>query len=509
MQKVFDSLFENDERARDFFNLKNGVLMENAAHSLAEEIKRRFIRQNGNVQSGKAMNQAQEDEEEENGVRGHITFPNAFKEISSLNKKPVLQIVCGSGDNGGDGLALARMLYDFFEVITVCAKEPKTELCKLQKERLDLLGIKTQNKISASCCILVDALFGTGFKGSVRKEDTALLKKMNSIKAFKIACDIPSGIDSKGAVCKEAFKADLTVSMGALKTAFFSDAAKDFTGKIVTADLGLPRSKYETETDVFLLEKEDFIPPERILKNVHKGNFGHTAVLCGEKHGAAILAALAALKIGAGLVTVCGGKAENLPPDLMYCEELSENFTSFAMGCGLGEAKKSSCINFLKQPAVRKKPLVLDADIFYCRELYQVLPDLEKAVLTPHPKEFKALLEFSGLGKFDVEEIQKNRFEFCRLFYKKYPNLVLVLKGANTLIAAEGKIFINTLGTSALAKAGSGDVLTGITAGLLAQGSSPLSAAVNASLAHAAAAAFTKNTYSLTASALIENLNRL
>lgn len=492
MQKVFDSLLKNDKRAEEVFNLKNGILMENAARSLAEEIKKRFFKK----LSGAAFSDG--------------TVLNPYEKMSS-KKKTVLQIICGSGDNGGDGLALARVLFDFFEVIAVCAKEPKSELCKLQKSRLDALGIKTQKKPAASCGILVDALFGTGFKGELNKEDEALLKKMNNTDAFKIACDIPSGINVKGEVCAEVFKADLTVSMGSLKTAFFSDAAKDFTGEITIGNLGLPNSKYETESNTFLLEKSDFRPPRRILQNVHKGSFGHAAVVCGEKPGAALLAASAALKIGAGLVTVCGEEPKNFPPDLMYSPQVINGFSALSIGNGLGtqQEKTEKLFAVLKEERVWKKPLVLDADILSFTNLPAILPKLKKAILTPHPKEFRNLMEISGLGRFSIEEIQKNRFEFLRLFCRKYPNIITVLKGANILIGAGEKIFINHFGSAALAKAGSGDVLTGIIAGLAAQGYSPLEAALNGSLALAFAAQYTKNTYSLTASALTENLTKI
>ena len=154
-------------------------------------------------------------------------------------------------------------------------------------------------------------------------------------------------------------------------------------------------------------------------------------------------------------------------------------------------------------------PMVIDADIFYYAELKKILPKLSSAVLTPHPKEFSSLLNIAGLENLSIEEIQKKRFISALSFSKKFPKLVLVLKGANTLIAHNGKIFINTLGSPSLSKAGSGDVLTGLICSLLAQGYKPLDAAITGSLAHSLASQNAGASYSLTASKLIKNLEKL
>ncbi len=471
MQNVFYSLRELDKRAEENFNLKNGILMENAARGSAEKIKNLFPLRNGEA-------------------------------------KRTLQIVCGSGDNGGDGLALARILYDYFNVIVVCIKEPKSELCRLQKDRLDKLKIPIHKTIVPQCDIIFDAFLGTGLKGKLKDEDKKLIEKINEIRAFKIACDIPSGLNAEGQASPATVISNITFSMGALKTAFFSDEAKDITGKIEVIDLGLPRSLYEKETECFLLEKKDLVLPVRKKQNAHKKSFGHTAVIAGEKKGAAFLAASAALKFGAGLVTICSENEIPMPADFMYSKEFAKEFTSAVVGSGLGK-RSSYALAIITDKDNENFPFVLDADIFYYEELKTILPKLKKAVLTPHPKEFSSLLNICGLGKYSVEEIQSNRFEFVKMFCKKYPDMVLILKGANVLIGQNKNIFINSFGTSALSKAGSGDVLTGLTASLLAQNYQPLEAAISASLAHTSAAAFIKSSYSLTASSLIDNLDKL
>uniref|UniRef100_UPI00056EDB85 ADP-dependent NAD(P)H-hydrate dehydratase n=1 Tax=Treponema pedis TaxID=409322 RepID=UPI00056EDB85 len=148
-------------------------------------------------------------------------------------------------------------------------------------------------------------------------------------------------------------------------------------------------------------------------------------------------------------------------------------------------------------------------DIFYYEKLKEVLPNLKKAVLTPHPKEFSFLLKICGFGNYSVNEIQQNRFKLLNEFCKRYPDLTVLLKGANVLIGSNGKIFINSLGTSSLSKAGTGDVLAGIITALLAQGYSPEEAAISGSLAHTLAGGYSKSSYGLTASGLIAGLEKL
>lgn len=473
MQKVFYSLTDLDKRAEKDFNLKNGILMENAARGSAEKIKQLF-------------------------------------NLKKRDAKKTIQIICGSGDNGGDGLALARMLADDFNVIVVCAKEPKSELCKLQKERLAALNIPVKKAVSSGCDILFDAFLGTGIRGRLKNEDKKLIEKMNKIEAVKIACDIPSGLNLNGIASPVAFKADITFSMGALKTAFFSDEAKDLTGKIEVIDLGIPRSRYETDSNIFLLETSDLILPERKLQNTHKRNFGHAGILCGEKKGACFLAASAALKFGAGVLTVCAKKEVPMPFDFMYSAEfLTEEFTAAAIGPGLGKNNFDYASSILADKKNRHIAFVLDADIFYFDGIKEIVPYLKKAVLTPHPKEFAALLKNCGLGTFSVTDIQQDRLGFVKLFCTKYPETVLILKGANVLIGYGNRIFINPLGSSALSKAGAGDVLTGLITALLAQNYPPLDAAISASLAHSLASRNIGASYGLTASALIKNLEKL
>lgn len=501
MEKIFDSVRELDKRAEDAFNLKNGVLMEHAACGMVERIRNLLssrLLYPQNIQGCSRQNNALD------LPSSHIKLPQA--------ELPLVQIVCGSGDNGGDGYALARILADFCLVRVVLVKEPKSPLCKLQQDRLSLLGIPITDMLQEHCDVLVDAVFGTGIRGSLDSEMSALIERMNAVQGYKIACDIPSGLNEFGIPSPVAFRADETCTMGALKTALYADAAKDYTGAIHVCNLGLPRRCYEGETGTFLLSVEDMKLPHRSVQNTHKMSYGHGLFFCGEKTGACMLAASAALHFGIGLVTVFGEPVSAAPFDFMYTLQLPENFSAAMVGSGLGRNSDTQdrALGFLSQELVRERPLILDADILHNTKLPTLLSLFKAPILTPHPKEFQSLLANSGLAQVSVAEIQEHRFEYLRLFCGAFPQAVIVLKGAYPLIGCGNQVFVNPLGTNALAKAGAGDVLSGMITALAAQGYPFLEAAYAASLAHAEAAKLLYTSdYGLTASALAQATGRL
>jgi ADP-dependent NAD(P)H-hydrate dehydratase / NAD(P)H-hydrate epimerase len=237
-------------------------------------------------------------------------------------------------------------------------------------------------------------------------------------------------------------------------------------------------------------------------KNTHKGSFGHLSLVHGEKEGAAIISAMAALRYGSGLVTLVGEKISALPYALMQDGHLPQNTTAIACGMGLG---KNFQRERLSKVLSHDLPLVLDADIFYHSIFYDLLH--KEMIITPHPKEFVHILKMSNLADITVHDLQDNRFKYVELFSKQYPQIVLVLKGANTIIAHHNSFYINPLGTPALAKGGSGDILTGLCGALLAQGYSSLEAAIQASLAQTLSArSLHKNSYALTPEDIIEGL---
>ena len=435
-----------------------------------------------------------------------MALERAVLKNASLGTKVI--ILCGSGDNGGDGYALARRLAGRFRVLVFEMKLAKSPMCQLQKERAKKVGvtIKTyeENALNQNleCDVLIDCVVGSAFKGEL--EPFLDFESLSQKARFKIACDIPSGIDSKGRVDKGAFKADLTISMGAIKSCLLSDRAKDYVGELKVGHLGVFNPIYEIPTETFLLEKSDLKLPLRDKKNAHKGDYGHAHVLLGKHSGAGLLSALSALSFGSGVVSVqaleCEITSNNKPLELVFCENFPNPLSAFALGMGLENIPK----DFKKWLGLA--PCVLDAGVFYHKEVLQALE--KEVILTPHPKEFLSLLKSVGIN-ISMLELLDNKLEIARDFSQKYPKVVLLLKGANTLIAHQGRVFINILGSVALAKAGSGDVLAGLILSLLSQHYTPLDAAINASLVHALASLEFKNNYALTPLDLIEKIKRL
>jgi hydroxyethylthiazole kinase-like uncharacterized protein yjeF len=454
VQKIFADSSVLDERARQKFLLSSEILMENAARGLADFIK------------AKAAKGA------------HILF------------------LCGGGNNAADGFAAARMLDGGYRVSVLMLAQPKSPLAKLQFQRLFALNVNIVTSLPKDADIIVDAILGSGQSGELDEKLHALLEKVNAQKGLKIACDMSTGICSK-----TPFIADFTLTMGALKSVLYEDFAKDCVGEIICCDLGLDRSRFEDESDMFLLESSDLKLPLREHKNTNKGDFGHLVVVSGEKAGASVLSGLTALSFGAGLVSLLvKEKIFEFNPSLMQTHSMPPKATAVVAGMGLGGRE-------IAPSWFENLPSVIDADLCYDARLKEW--DNPKCVVTPHPKEFASLLEIFGFGKVDVQEIQQKRFFYACEFSRKFKG-VLVLKGANTIVAQNGVLYVCALGSQALAKGGSGDVLAGLIGSLLAQNYTPLDAAINGVLAHALAALkLQNNNYALTPEELIESIKRL
>jgi len=462
MQNLFYEVDSLDKRSCENFHLSEELLMEHAANGMAKYIKRHF------------------------------------------QPSSTVLIVCGYGNNGADGIALSRLLHHFCQVRLYLHQQPSTPIGITQLNRAEAIGIQAIKQLEDSD-VIVDALFGSGLNRGMDQESSALLEQLNLFTGVKIACDMPSGLNKDGHLYKHAFMADVTLSMGGLKRGLFSDQAKENVGQVFQIDLGIHRDIYETQTNWKLLDEDDLLPPFRDKKNTHKGSFGHLSLLHGEKEGAAILAALSALTYGAGLVTLVGDNITSLPYSLMQDQKLPQNTTAIACGMGLG---KNFQRDRLSKIFAHEIPLVLDADIFYHSIFYDLLH--REIIITPHPKEFVHILKTTSIADISVHELQDNRFKYVELFSKTYPNIVLVLKGANSIISHNTSFFINPHGTSALAKGGSGDILSGLCGALLAQGYTPLEAAIQASLAQTLSArSIEKNSYALRPEDIIEGLSHL
>ena len=453
-----------DERASEEFDLSEELLMENAATAIANFIRKKFKK-----------------------------------------GKRVLGI-CGRGNNGADVLCALRMLEGEYECEFILASKNLKPLAIKQLERAKFAGVRESKDVESSLnsvkC-LIDGLFGSGLNRNLDEKHVELISKINASPAYIIACDVPSGLNSEGKVLGACIKADITITMGARKLALYSDMAKDYVGKIKLATLGISTQNYECKSDYHLLEKCDLILPNRKNQCVNKGDFGHAFIISGEHIGASKLCAKAAFAFGAGLVSVIGEQGLNLPTHIMQASKISEKMNAGALGMGLGKRG----VEKLEVQILEGKKLVLDADIFYNPKVLDLLS--ENCVLTPHPKEFCSLLKICKMADIDVQTLQENRYAYTKAWSEKF-KAVLVLKGANTIIAKDGQIYVMPYGKSALAKGGSGDVLSGLVLALLAQGYEPLNAAISATLAHALSLRnFDKNSYALEPTDIIKGVKCL
>lgn len=430
----------------------------------------------------------------------------------SHNDKTV--ILCGKGNNGGDGYEIASIFKkEFFDVtvINVFGVPPVTETAKTVYDEciqngVKILPLSDAEDIIKNSSVIIDALFGVGFYGSIDENSDigGLLNLCNQSEAKKIAIDTPSGINSAdGKADGIVFAADMTITMAYIKTGMLSFPARRFCGKILIADIGYPASLCrEIEKDALVADDEYIksVIPKRKTES-HKGSFGRLLMYCGspDMTGAAVLSATAALRSGAGLVNIA--RNENtirilqshltepifsvLTEGKQETEMLSlcKKASAVLIGCGMGQAEcdKNILYSLIKNAECH---LIIDADgINSLCENKLILREAKKTpILTPHP------LEFARLAGKSVDEIQSDRINCAKQFAKEY-GCIVVLKGASTVIAApDGRLCINTSGNAGLAKGGSGDVLAGIIASFCAQGISPLDSAAAGVYLHGKAA---------------------
>ena len=425
-----------------------------------------------------------------------------FKEQSSV------LIVCGVGNNGADGVVLARHLQNSYDVKLYLPFGVRSVMAEVQLRRAEALDIEFVDEVEEAD-VIVDAIFGAGLSRELDERTRKLIVKLEKLDGFKIACDVPTGIDVDGNPFPMAFFADVTITMGALKECLYSDMAKDYVGEVICVDLGLNHAKYTEgfETDTMLLEEFDLRLPHRKKTNTHKGNFGHLAVIAGEKEGAGILSGLSALRFGAGLLTMVGEVQTSLPLALMQDIQLPYNTTAIAFGMGFNEFEDEIVEDVLES----KDPLLLDAGVFSNEIILEFLEQRDREiVLTPHPKEFVSLWNMTIDSPLNIAVLQANRFEKVREFCDLFPHVTLLLKGSNMIIAQNRKLFVNPYGSSKLSKGGSGDVLSGLIGALLAQGEDSLSSAIQGSLALTASAkSYDGATYAMLPTDLIEGVEGL
>jgi ADP-dependent NAD(P)H-hydrate dehydratase / NAD(P)H-hydrate epimerase len=439
-------------------------------------------------------------------------------------------IVCGTGNNGGDGLGIARMLVDWgysVKVWIVQGGVPESPDFKANRKRLhgkidcsNIVSIPEQSFLSGYA-IIIDAIFGSGLSRPVDGIYAEVIRIINQADAIRVAVDVPSGLMAEKTSTGEIVKADYTVTFQLPKLAFLLPESYPFVGEWKAVNIGLSKTYVQhAEVNNFLLERKDV---KKIIKKRskfdHKGHFGHALLITGSygKMGAAVLSAKAAMRSGVGLLTVhvpkCGyAVVQTAVPEAMASVDDSEtlfsslpdvqNYSAIGVGPGIGQANET--VKAFQQLLEKfNRPLVLDADAINIlgahRELIHLLP--KQSVLTPHPKEFERLV---GEWKDDFDRLNKQR-EFSIK-----TGCVVVLKGAHTSVSTpEGKIYFNNTGNPGMATGGSGDVLTGLVTGLLAQGYKSSEAALMGVWLHGLAGDFAAQELSQPAMIATDIIDRL
>jgi NAD(P)H-hydrate epimerase len=447
----------------------------------------------------------------------------------SLNLSHTL-IVCGSGNNGGDGFALARLLLECGHRVTVFFVgnfSSMTTECKHQYEIAKKCKVHMVTTTEPEeYTTIVDAIFGVGLSRQITGVYADVIDGLNAYDADKVAIDIPSGVcATTGAVLGTAFRADVTVTFAYEKLGLCFFPGAEYAGDIKVVPIGIWRKPTKESCDVcYTLERKDlvdYLPPRKA--NSHKGTYGRILMITGSKgmSGAAYLSAKAAYASGAGLVWIYTEESNRailqqlLPEAIVYgynqpstsltqLQTWMSQATTICIGCGLGRSDQASqLVEYVLTHAT--VPCVVDADALFVLGNHPAL--LRKArvpvILTPHMKEMAQLLSCS------VEKVQSHRME-CIQHWTQDVKVVCVLKDARTYVMQQGHApFLNTAGNQAMAKAGSGDVLAGVISALLAQGALPYEAAVAGVLLHACAgdvARSEKGSYSVFAQDLISGI---
>ncbi len=467
-----------DAVAIEQFGVPGIVLMENAAHGALQVIERMF---------------------------------------EPLSRSTAI-VLCGKGNNGGDGFAIARHLVNRGVAVHVMNIGPDeasrgdaaTNLTILRIMEASMPSLRVtllsdvrelRDELLHGCTFVVDALLGTGLSSEVSDEIVDIVDILAHSSVPIISIDIPTGIDSdNGAILGSAMRAAATVTMAGLKRGLLFGRGKEYAGEVTVVDIGSPSVVLHGEaTSTWRLERSDIIArlPHRGF-DVHKYQLGKVFVLAGSigLSGAAAMSSMAALRTGAGIVKLGVPASLNAIMEVKLTEIMTIPYRDTSEGSlgmqdleGMLDMIESSTVSVIgpgisrqyeTQNLVRKlvarasRPLVVDADaLFALAGHLDILLGIDnEIVLTPHTGEFSRMIDQS------IADIEAKRIDLARTFATEFA-VTLVLKGAPTIIATkDGHVYINATGNPGMATAGSGDVLTGVIAGLIAQGASPEDAAL-------------------------------
>jgi len=463
-----EEMQELDRKAIETYRIPGMILMENAGKGAAEAIS------------------------------------NAFPDL----QKKKIAIIAGKGNNGGDGFVIARyLLNQGVSVRVYLLTDPKglrgdaeTNYNIFQRMKGEILSVASSKdyvkvkKDLEKFDILVDGIFGTGLDAEVRGYYREVIDHLNTLQKPVVAIDIPSGLDANtGKPFGTAIRASLTITFGLPKVGHLIPPGLGYVGKVKVIDIGIPRRLVEEEKiPTYLLEREQIQRWLSIPRNpdTHKGDYGHLLVIAGSvgKTGAAAMACQAALRMGAGLVTLAIPKSLNGIMAMKLTEvmteplpetpkqtlslrafsalvRLCENKRAIIIGPGLGTFKETQSL-VLKLVKALDLPIILDADgLTALATQPKTLPITNRSlILTPHPGEMARLV------RSNVKEVLEDRIGLSRKFSQSQ-HVHLILKGHPTLISTpQGEVFVNPTGNPGMASGGTGDVLTGMIGGLVCQG---------------------------------------
>lgn len=438
----------------------------------------------------------------------------------NLNAHPEwsIAVVCGRGKNGGDGFVIARIFQEkgIPCKIILASGKPAADDAVIMYEKIkdmEIIDFQKQEtqaaKIIDHADLLIDSIVGFGFHGAAKPELAKLLTLMNRAPAKIAAIDLPTGLDcDSGIIAGESIHADLTVAISTLKPAHVTHPAAAFCGTVQTVSIEMPEECFAPyDKEIYTIETNLILQNLKPRKSdANKGSYGKVLSVCGsfQMPGAAVLAATGAVRGGAGLVTcacphsIAAVIASHIAePIFLPLPETEEGFLSekalpsllnalqkatvCLVGCGMGNRQDTSKI--VKELILHAVcPIIIDADGINClADNIDILKAAKSTlILTPHPGEMARLT-----GK-SIADIQSDRITAAKEFAVQH-QLVLILKGAGTIVTNGERVYVNTTGNPGMAKGGSGDALSGIIAALLAQGIPPLDAAACGVFLHGAA----------------------
>lgn len=461
-----------------------------------------------------------------------------IKKKCNSKKKERILVVCGTGNNGGDGIATARILNEWgldASVLLLGKEEKATDETKRQLMIAKNTGVIIKNETElGEYTIIVDAIFGIGLSRTIEGKYYEIIEKINQSEAFVCAVDIPSGIHTDtGKVMGIAVKAHVTVTFGFQKLGMVLYPGCEYANKVIVADIGFPKKAVEAvKPRCFVFEKEDKKDLPKRQNDSNKGSYGRVLIIGGSTNmcGACYLSAKAAYRTGAGLVKIMTEETNriilqtNLPEAVLFTynkenlikseqNQLKELLkkeldwaTVIVIGPGLSTEKHGEILlDFVMEYA--KVPIIVDADainLLAKKKDWEQNKEEKTLILTPHLK------EMSRLTGDSIDKIKEDLVSYG-MKYAKEKEICLVLKDARTVITDGTIAYVNCSGNNGMSTGGSGDVLTGIIAGLLAQQASALDACGLGTYFHGLAAdreVLDGNAYSLIASDIIEGLKK-